>query len=217
MKSVFLSQWRLVAVLSLFHVVTIAASNYLVQKPFSLFGLHTTWGAFTFPFIFLATDLTVRLFGAANARRIVFAAMFPALLVSYLVSVLFVDGAFAGWSALNDFNGFVARIALASFLAYSVGQLMDILVFNRLRQQRRWWAAPAASSIVGSGVDTFVFFFVAFYASSDAFMAEHWVEIATVDYGIKLLVNLAMFVPLYGALLSLLQRWLRPVEIQTQV
>ena len=73
--------------LSLFHLLVITSSNYLVQLPVSIFGFHTTWGAFSFPFIFLATDLTVRIFGAPLARRIIFAVMLPAL-ISFLFVLL---------------------------------------------------------------------------------------------------------------------------------
>ena len=122
-----------------FHILVIAASNYLVQFPFSVtlpngFEVHSTWGALSFPFIFLATDLTVRIFGQSLARRIIFFVMFPALLVSYAFSVLFQEGAWTGWSALAVFVMPVFRIALASFAAYAVGQILDIVVFNRLRQ-----------------------------------------------------------------------------------
>ena len=75
--------------LSLFHLLVITSSNYLVQLPITIFGFHTTWGAFSFPFIFLATDLTVRIFGAPLARRIIFAVMIPALIISYGISSLF--------------------------------------------------------------------------------------------------------------------------------
>ena len=75
--------------LSLFHLLVITSSNYLVQLPISIFGFHTTWGAFSFPFIFLATDLTVRIFGAPLARRIIFAVMVPALAPAFLTSGLF--------------------------------------------------------------------------------------------------------------------------------
>ena len=78
--------------LSLFHLLVITSSNYLVQLPISIFGFHTTWGAFSFPFIFLATDLTVRIFGAPLARRIIFAVMLPALFISYVISSLFYMG-----------------------------------------------------------------------------------------------------------------------------
>ena len=83
--------------LVLFHLVVIASSNYLVQIPFTLFGLHTTWGAFTFPFIFLATDLTVRIFGAGMARRIIFWVMLPALAISYCCQFYFFKAVFKVW------------------------------------------------------------------------------------------------------------------------
>lgn len=108
--------------LSLFHLLVITSSNYLVQLPVSIFGFHTTWGAFSFPFIFLATDLTVRIFGAPLARRIIFAVMIPALLISYVISSLFYMGSWQGFGALAHFNLFVARIATASFMAYALGQ-----------------------------------------------------------------------------------------------
>ncbi|MBR9905075.1 MAG: queuosine precursor transporter, partial [Gammaproteobacteria bacterium] len=90
---------RCLMVMVAFHIGIIAASNYLVQLPFTLFGFHTTWGAFSFPFIFLATDLTVRLFGKGPARSIILRVMLPALLVSYVVSVVFPRGSFAGIEA----------------------------------------------------------------------------------------------------------------------
>jgi uncharacterized integral membrane protein (TIGR00697 family) len=191
-----------------FHILIIIASNYLVQLPISLFGWHTTWGAFSFPFIFLATDLTVRLLGKEPARRVIAKVMLPALVASYIVSVLFHDGAFGGFAALGEFNLFVFRIALASFLAYAFGQLLDIQVFDRLRRMRQWWIAPTVSTIIGNLLDTFVFFSIAFWHSSDPFMATNWVEIASVDYAIKLTVSLILFVPLYGILLNWIVRQL---------
>ena len=154
--------------LSLFHLLVITSSNYLVQLPVSILGFHTTWGAFSFPFIFLATDLTVRIFGAPLARRI------------------------------------VARIATASFMAYALGQILDVHVFNRLRQSRRWWLAPTASTLFGNVSDTLAFFFIAFWRSPDAFMAEHWMEIALVDYCFKVLISIVFFLPMYGVLLNML-------------
>ena len=193
-----------------FHVAIVIASNYLVQLPIRLLGFHSTWGAFSFPFIFLATDLTVRLIGKASARRVIARAMLPALLASYVVGVLFHEGGFRGWAALAGFNGFVFRIALASFTAYVLGQLLDIQVFDRIRQQgRAWWLAPAAASVLGQALDTAAFFSIAFWRSSNAFMAAHWVEIAWVDYVIKLAVSLLLFVPAYGVLLAAIVRWLR--------
>ena len=190
--------------LSIFHILIIATSNYLVQFPFDILGFHTTWGAFTFPFIFLATDLTVRIFGQHLARRIIFFVMFPALILSYFVSVLFHNGSWVGFSALVSFNIFVFRIALASFSAYAVGQLMDIFVFNRLRRLKAWWPAPTASTFVGNALDSLVFFSVAFYASSDPFMAANWFEIGLVDYSFKLLICFLLFLPAYGVILNML-------------
>jgi len=188
------------------HICVITASNYLVQLPFTIAGLHTTWGAFSFPFIFLATDLTVRLFGKAPARLIIARVMFPALVISYLLSVLFEKGEFRSLAALSEFNLFVARIALASFMAYVIGQLLDIQVFDRLRRSARWWVAPALSTVVGNLADTFAFFSIAFHNGPDAFMASNWVEIAWVDYAVKLSISLLLFLPLYGLLLGWLTR-----------
>ncbi|QYJ82308.1 MULTISPECIES: 7-cyano-7-deazaguanine/7-aminomethyl-7-deazaguanine transporter [Shewanella] len=208
---------RALLLLVSFHIAIITASNYLVQLPFQLFGFHTTWGAFSFPFVYLATDLTVRIFGQQSARKIILRAMIPALLISYLIGVLFHQGSFQGGDALAQFNNFVFRIAFASFAAYLVGQLMDITVFARLRQAKAWWVAPAASTVIGNLIDTLVFFSVAFYASSDPFMAEHWMEIASVDYGFKLIVSLGLFLPAYGVLLRVLQeRILREGQTKSQ-
>ncbi|RRV21893.1 7-cyano-7-deazaguanine/7-aminomethyl-7-deazaguanine transporter [Pseudomonas sp. o96-267] len=198
-----------------FHILIIIASNYLVQLPITLFGWHTTWGAFSFPFIFLATDLTVRLIGKHSARVVIARVMLPALVASYVVSVLFHEGAFGGLATLGDFNLFIFRIAVASFLAYAFGQLLDIQVFDRLRKMRQWWVAPTASTIFGNLLDTFLFFSVAFWRSDDPFMAANWMEIATVDYVIKLAISLILFVPLYGMLLSAIVRALpqRPATV----
>ena len=134
--------------------------------------------------------------------------MLPALLVSYVVSVLFQEGIFRGVAALLVFNSFILRISLASFTAYAIGQLADIQVFDRLRQLKQWWIAPTVSTVLGNMLDTFVFFSIAFWYSSNAFMAEHWIEIAVVDYIIKILISLLLFIPLYGLLLNLLLRFM---------
>ena len=190
--------------LSLFHLLVITSSNYLVQLPISIFGFHTTWGAFSFPFIFLATDLTVRIFGAPLARRIIFAVMVPALVISYGISALFYMGEWQGFAALGTFNLFVARIAIASFMAYALGQILDVHVFNRLRQSRHWWLAPTASTLFGNISATVAFFFIAFWRSPDPFMAAHWGEIALVDYSFKVLISIIFFLPMYGVLLNML-------------
>ncbi|HDR1021915.1 TPA: 7-cyano-7-deazaguanine/7-aminomethyl-7-deazaguanine transporter [Pasteurella multocida] len=209
---------RALIILSFFHIFIIAASNYLVQIPFKItlpltalgasedFSFHSTWGTLTFPFIFLATDLTVRLFGAKEARWIIFIVMIPALIISYVISTLFSDSQYQGLSALATFNSVVFRIAVASFFAYVFGQLLDVLVFNRLRQLKTWWVAPSSSMIFGSMADTFLFFAIAFYASSDPFMAEHWMELGFVDYLFKLFIGILLFVPAYGVVLNMVLR-----------
>ncbi len=190
------------------HIFIIAISNYLVQIPVGLFGFITTWGAITFPFIFLITDLTVRIFGQKLARRIIFFAMLPALVISYYFSVVFADGQFVGHEHLLDFNLFVFRIVLASFTAYVVGQLLDIQVFNKLRQLKTWWIAPLVSTRIGNLVDSFCFFDIAFYRSPDPFMATHWIEIGMMDYLFKLVMGVCIFLPMYGVVLAKLQKML---------
>jgi len=193
---------RLLLLLASAHVVVIAASNYLVQIPFQLFGFYSTWGALSFPLIFVLTDLTVRVYGQTMARRVIVRVMVPALLLSYVLSVLFQGGVWQGLGELGSANLFVARIAFASFLAYLIGQLLDAGVFERLKSFGPWWFAPAVSTLIGNAVDTALFFSVAFFRSPDPFMAAHWVEIALVDYGFKLAFSLLFFLPVYKLALN---------------
>ncbi|NBH75374.1 7-cyano-7-deazaguanine/7-aminomethyl-7-deazaguanine transporter [Rodentibacter pneumotropicus] len=229
--SIFNAQQKRTALiwLSFFHILIIAASNYLVQIPFEItlkltalgaaenFSFHSTWGTLTFPFIFLATDLTVRVFGAKEARWIIFIVMIPALIVSYVISVVFSDAQYQGVGALRNFDMFVFRIALASFLAYVVGQLLDVSVFNRLRQLKTWWVAPSSSMLFGALADTFVFFGVAFYQSTDTFMAEHWMRLGFVDYLFKLFIGILLFVPAYGVVLNFILHKLQTLSGQNEV
>lgn len=203
---------RLLALLVAFHILVVASSNYLVQFPITVFGFKATWGAFTFPLVFLATDLTVRLLGAKLGRRIIFYAMFPALIVSYVITVGFLDGVWLGFDSLLTFNLFVARIAIASFAAYVVGQILDIFVFNKLRQHKQWWRAPFGSAIFGNLLDTFTFFMIAFYKTSDVYLAENLIEIATVDYIFKMIISALFFLPLYKVVLNQI---LKRLEIAT--
>ena len=208
---------RAVTLLVGFHIIIICASNYLVQLPFTIFGWHTTWGAFSFPFVYLATDLTVRIFGQVNARQIIFKAMLPALIISYLIGVLFHQGLFKGLSSLAEYNSFVLRIAVASFAAYLFGQLLDIKVFAKLRQNKCWWLAPTTSTVLGNLLDTLIFFSFAFYASTDTFMADNWFEISMVDYAFKLIVSLFLFLPAYGMLLRALEKRIVKLPEQSAV
>ncbi|MGN1280391.1 MAG: 7-cyano-7-deazaguanine/7-aminomethyl-7-deazaguanine transporter [Succinivibrio sp.] len=188
------------------HIFILVLSNYAVQIPLTVFGIHTTLGTFTYPFIFLSTDLTVRIFGQNRARTIVFLATIPGLILSYIVGTVFEHGSFQGFSNLGTFSVFVFRITFASLCAYLVGQLADILIFQRLRELKQWWPAPTASSIFGNMLDTYTFFAIAFINTTDPFMSEHWFEIASVDYAVKILTNIILFLPIYGLVLSIIIR-----------
>lgn len=152
----------------------VVASNVLVQYPFEPFGLGDvlTWGAFTYPFAFLVTDLTNRWFGPALTRRVVYVGFALAVVLSLV---------------LSD-----PRIAVASGAAFLTAQLLDVAVFNRLRAGV-WWRAPLVSSFLGSAVDTAVFFSLAF-AGSDL----PWVTWAIGDFTVKMLVAAASLVPYAG-------------------
>ena len=201
-----LSVWPFVAAMA----AVVAASNYLVQFPFAHFGLQDvlTWGAFTYPAAFLVTDLTNRNYGPAAARKVVYAGFAIAVVLS-------------AWLA-------TPRIAIASGSAFLAAQLLDIVIFDRLRR-RAWWQAPFISTIVGSALDTVLFFSLAFadrFAALDtAFGLEDgslafpatllgaevplWVSLAFGDLCVKLAIGIVMLAP-YGALLGVL----RPEEIR---
>ncbi|SDZ75437.1 VUT family protein [Rubrimonas cliftonensis] len=176
--------WGVVAMATL-----VTASNVLVQYPV---GDFLTWGAFTYPFAFLVTDLTNRRFGPAAARRVVLAGFAVAVALSVALAS--------------------PRIAIASGSAFLLAQLLDVAVFDRLRAGA-WWRAPLASSILGSALDTAVFFTLAFSAQA-AFLgpnepwalesapllgvgpaAPFWVSLAVGDFCVKLLIALAALGP----------------------
>ena len=182
------------------HIAVIAASNYLIQIPIEFGGHYTTWAAFSFPILYLLSDLTVRLQGWNLAKWVVLMSMLPALLLSYVFGMVFEHGEFQNWDALLSFDSFVARIAFASLVAYAFGQLLDIKVFDKLRRKGSWWVAPTGSSLLGNAVDTTVFFTVAFYASTDPMMGAHWVEIGVIDYLTKIAFTLIVYIPIYGFL-----------------
>lgn len=192
-----------IRILSVCHVFLITISNVLVQYPFSILGFHTTWGAFSYPAIFILTDLTTRFFNANIARKIVFRSMVPGLVISYII-VSYIDVVSTqSWSGLFVFHPMPLRIALACFIAYTVGQLLDILVFQRYRNNFSWYLAPALSTTVGNCVDTILFFTIAFYHSSNLFLSQHWLEVAEVDMVIKIAISLMAFVPIYGFVLNM--------------
>ncbi len=162
-------------------VTTMAAvivlSNLLVQHPINDW---LTWGAFSYPLVFLVTDLTNRALGPAAARRVAWAGFAVAVVVSL---------ALAPW-----------RIALASGAAFIIAQAMDIVVFNRWRQAT-WWKAPLWGSLVASAVDTAVFFFLAFAGSE-----MNWLTLTGGDLAVKAAMAVLLLAP-YRALLPHLGRF----------
>lgn len=175
----------LVTKLALFHIVIIALANYTVQFTGTFIGYHYTYAMFVFPLVILATDLTVRISNKENARVIVGLAYIPAILISAWL---------ADW-----------RIGIASGTAYLVGQLIDVTVFQRIREKTSaWWPAPLISTFVANIIDTYTFFSVAFHNSANDFMAANWFEVATVDLCFKILVSIILFLPAYGLLLNFL-------------
>lgn len=167
------TMWRPIAAMAL----VIVLSNWLVQYPI---GDWLTWGAFSYPLVFLVSDLTNRAVGPAPARRVAW--------VGFAIAVL-VSAALAPW-----------RIALASGCAFIFSQLMDIVVFNRWRRQS-WWKAPLIGSLVASVIDTAVFFFLAFAGSG-----LDWLQLAAGDLSVKALMAMLLLAP-YRAMLPRLQAW----------
>jgi len=213
MRSIQATPSRVPLFLSLlvaFHIAIVIASNYLVQLPITLLGFHSTWGAFSFPFIFLATDLTVRLIGKQPARRVITRAMLPALVASYIVGVLFHEGGFNGWGALADFNSFVFRIAFASFAAYVLGQLLDIQVFDRIRQRSSaWWLAPAAAIARGSLPESALNSVRETLATTLSALGDSFFSGTLLPLWSLLSVSLLLFVPAYGVMLAAIVRTMR--------
>lgn len=183
--------------------ITVVASNILVQF---LLGDWLTWGAFTYPFAFLVTDVMNRIYGASAARRVVFAGFLVGIICSLI-----------GSQIMLEYGPAVPlRIAIASAIAFLSAQLLDVSIFNRLRSGA-WWKAPLASTIIGSAVDTALFFTIAFSASVSIFGAGNdaaiswawdgvpllgqgailplWVSLAIADWGVKLAIALCALVP----------------------
>ena len=185
--------------LALLHVVVVVVSNALVSIPVEFFGVKLTWAAFTFPIVVLATDLTVRMLGK-NIARATIAAAYPLAIIGSIAVVL----------AEGAPESVALRIGFASATAYAVGTMLDVYVFQYLRERyRAWWLAPALSTVVANIIDSYTFFAVAFNNSADEYMAANWMEIATSQAGLKIAVGLVLFLPAYGLLLKALSGKLR--------
>ena len=177
--------------LALLHVVVITISNALVSIPVEIAGIKLTWAAFTFPLVVLATDLTVRMLGK-NIARATIAAAYPLAIIGSIAVVL----------AEGAPQSVAMRIGFASATAYAVGTMLDVYVFQYIREKMStWWLAPALSTVVANVIDTYTFFAVAFNNSADEYMAANWVEIAGSQVVLKIIVGLVLFLPAYGVLL----------------
>ncbi|MBE1293866.1 MAG: queuosine precursor transporter [Rhodobacteraceae bacterium] len=183
----------------------VVASNILVQF---LFGQWLTWGAFTYPLAFLVTDVMNRVYGAPAARKVVFVGFIVGVICSFIGTKIMLEGDGFTYPAVT------LRIAIGSGLAFLTAQLLDVAIFDRLRDGA-WWRAPLASTLIGSSVDTTIFFTVAFSGAlsfiepgNDVSWAGEmlpllgtgpvvplWVSLGFADWCVKLTLALLALVP----------------------
>ena len=180
---------KIFLILSFLMGVVVLASNYLVQFPINYYGLNEilTYGAFSYPIAFLITDLANRSFGKVVARKIVYIGFAIGISFTLLFSTNFTDL-------------ISMRIAIGSGTAFLFAQLLDVQIFDKLRQ-KKWFVAPLTSSLIGSTVDTFIFFSISFYGTG-----VPWVTLSLGDLSVKIFVALLMLIPF-----RLLLKTLKPV------
>jgi|TARA_B100001741_G_scaffold223568_1_gene185698 uncharacterized integral membrane protein (TIGR00697 family) len=182
--------------LVLFQIIVITVSNFLVSIPIEFLNLKLTWSAFSFPLVVLAIDLTIRILGKSIARATI-ALSYPFAIISS-IGVLLIEG-----SSVNE----ALRIGFASASAYGISTLLDVYIFQVIREKYKyWWLAPSVSTVFANVIDTFVFFYAAFYNSTDEYMKENWTEIAVNQSFIKIVIGLLFFLPFYGILLNYLMK-----------
>jgi len=158
--------------------VVVLSSNYLVQFPINYYGLNEilTYGAFSYPIAFLITDLANRSYGKGVARKIVYFGFVLGIGFTVLFS--------------TDFADFISiRIAIGSGIAFLTAQLLDVQIFDRLRK-KEWFVAPLTSSMIGSTIDTFLFFSISFYGTG-----VPWLSLSLGDLIVKVIVALIMLIP----------------------
>ena len=183
---------NLLPLLVIVHISIITLSNVLVSIPIEIYGFKITWAAFSFPLVVVATDLTIRLIGKSMAQKTI-TFSFPFAIISSVL-ILYLE---------NNPVSVALRIGVASGLAYAIGVLIDIHAFQFIRKKySSWWIAPSLSTIVSNVIDSYTFFFTAFYNSDDFYMAQNWLEIAGTQTVLKILIGLIFFLPTYGILLS---------------
>ena len=169
---------RLFLLLSFLMGVIVLVSNYLVQFPIKYYGFEEilTYGAFSYPIAFLITDLANRSYGKVAAKKIVYFGFAIGILFTFFFS--------------TNFSDLISiRIAIGSGTAFIVAQLLDVQIFDKLRQ-KKWFVAPLASSFVGSTFDTFIFFLISFYGTG-----VPWISLSLGDLSVKILVALFMLIP----------------------
>ena len=169
---------RLFLLLSFIMGVVVLSSNYLVQFPIQYYGLEKilTYGAFSYPIAFLITDLANRFYGKIVARKVVY--------VGFIIGI-----AFTLFFSTNFADLISVRIAIGSGTAFMAAQLLDVQIFDQLRK-KKWFVAPLTSSLIGSTVDTFLFFSISFYATGIP-----WVTLSLGDLAVKIFVALVMLIP----------------------
>ncbi len=169
---------KIFLILSFLMGLVVLASNYLVQFPIKHYGLEEilTYGAFSYPIAFLITDLGNRSFGKIVARKIVYIGFTIGILFTLIFSTNFTDL-------------ISIRIAIGSGTAFLIAQLLDVQIFDQLRQ-KKWFVAPLTSSLIGSTIDTFIFFFISFYGTGIP-----WITLSLGDLTVKFLVALIMLIP----------------------
>ncbi len=169
---------KLFLTLSLIMGFVVLISNFLVQFPVKYYGLENilTYGAFSYPIAFLITDLANRSFGKLIARKIVYVGFISGVLFTLIFS--------------TNFSDLISiRIAIGSGTAFIVAQLLDVQVFDKLRR-KTWFVAPLFSSLIGSTIDTFLFFFISFYGTG-----VPWITLSLGDLGVKMFIALIMLIP----------------------
>ena len=193
---------NLLPLLVILHISIITLSNVLVSIPIEIYGFKITWAAFSFPLVVVATDLTIRLIGKSVAQKTI-TFSFPFAIISSVL-ILYLE---------NNPVSVALRIGVASGLAYAIGVLIDIHAFQFIRQKySSWWIAPSLSTIVSNVIDSYTFFFTAFYNSDDSYMAQNWLEIAGTQTVLKILIGLIFFLPTYGILLNYFSKRIKPLK-----
>ena len=178
---------KLFFILALLMAFVVVLSNYLVQFPIRYFYLENTltYGAFSYPISFLITDLSNRKYGKNVAKKIVYLG--------------FILGVFATLYFSTNYSDLISiRIAIGSGIAFLTAQLIDVNIFDRLRK-KKWFVAPLTSSLVGSSIDTFLFFSISFYGTE-----MNWLTLSLGDLSVKIFVALVMLIP-FRFLLSHIQ------------